>query len=143
MYKPYKYPILIIILTTLTLLSCKDEKPEPATTKITKPTTTQPKLPTLIDLGAHKCEACKKMTPILDELAKTYPKSFQVKFIDVWQKQNQKIAEQYKISLIPTQIFFDENNKELWRHEGFLPKKEILAKWQELGYKLNPTPTRK
>ena len=142
MQKLSKYPILIIILTTLALLSCKDEKPKPQQ-PTPKTTTTQTKLPTLIDLGAHKCEACQKMTPILDELAKTYQKSFHVKFIDVWQSQNQKIAEQYKISLIPTQIFFDENDKELWRHEGFLPKKKILAKWQELGYKFKPNQTQK
>jgi len=87
----------------------------------------------LIDLGAKKCIPCKMMAPILDELTKEYEGMFMVKFIDVWQKENASEAEKYKIESIPTQIFFDENGKELWRHTGFISKADILKKWKELG----------
>jgi hypothetical protein len=43
----------------------------------------------------------------------------------------------YKISLIPTQIFFDAAGKERFRHEGFFSKEDILAKWKELGVDLS------
>ena len=46
---------------------------------------------------------------------------------------NPPAAEPYNINLIPTQIFFDAGGKELWRHEGFFAKADILAKWKELG----------
>jgi len=91
------------------------------------------KIPTLIDLGAKKCIPCKKMAPILDELTKEYEGIFTVKFIDVWEKEGAVEAEKYKIESIPTQIFFDENGKELWRHTGFISKEDILKKWKELG----------
>ncbi|HMP75005.1 MAG TPA: thioredoxin family protein [Kiritimatiellia bacterium] len=88
-------------------------------------------LPRLVDLGAGKCIPCKAMAPILDELRDEYADTFQVIFIDVW--ENPPAAEPYKINLIPTQIFFDAEGNELWRHEGFLGKADILAKWKELG----------
>ena len=55
----------------------------------------------------------------------------QVDFIDVW--QNPDAGKQYGIKMIPTQIFYDATGKELFRHEGFFAKEEILAKWAELG----------
>lgn len=88
-------------------------------------------LPRLVDLGAGKCIPCKAMVPILDELRKEHAGRFDVVFVDVWEKPD--AAKPYHINLIPTQIFFDADGKELWRHEGFLAKEDILAKWRELG----------
>src|SRR5512139_4069841 len=89
------------------------------------------KLPKLIDLGADKCIPCKMMAPILQELKKEYAGRMQVEFIDVW--KNPDAGKPYKISLIPTQIFYDATGKERFRHEGFFGKEDILAKWKELG----------
>jgi len=92
------------------------------------------KLPKLIDLGADKCVPCKMMKPILDELTVEYKGKLEVIFYDVW--KNESYAEKYKVEIIPTQIFFDPNEKELFRHQGFFSKEEILAKWKELGFEL-------
>ncbi len=89
------------------------------------------KLPKLVDLGADKCIPCKMMAPVLKELKTEYDGRMEVEFIDVWKKP--EAAKQYKIQLIPTQIFFDASGKELFRHEGFLGKEDILKKWKELG----------
>lgn len=94
-------------------------------------------IPRLLDLGAGKCIPCKKMAPILAELKTEYAGSMEVEFIDVW--QNPQAARQYGIEAIPTQIFFDASGKELFRHEGFYSKEEILAKWKELGVSLTRT----
>ena len=91
-------------------------------------------LPRLLDLGADKCIPCKMMAPILKDLTKEYEGRMQVEFIDVWKKPD--AGKAYKISLIPTQIFFDAAGKELFRHEGFFSKEDILAKWKELGVSL-------
>jgi len=89
------------------------------------------KLPKLIDLGADKCIPCKLMAPILKELKSEYAGRMDVEFIDVW--KDPAPGNQYKIQLIPTQIFFDASGKERFRHEGFFGKEDILAKWKELG----------
>jgi thioredoxin 1 len=96
-------------------------------------TTAQP-LPRLVDLGADKCIPCKMMAPILEEMKKTYEGQLQVDFIDVW--KNQGAGEQYGIRVIPTQIFISADGKELFRHEGFISKEDILAKWKEFGVNL-------
>ncbi len=92
------------------------------------------KLPKLLDLGAKKCIPCKMMAPILEELTKEYVKILDVEFIDVWQKENAEKAQKYNIQAIPTQIFFDAEGKELWRHEGFISKEDIFKQWKILGY---------
>ena len=89
------------------------------------------KLPKLLDLGATKCIPCKAMAPILEELKKEYAGKMQVEFIDVW--QNEDAGKKYGVEMIPTQIFYDANGKELFRHTGFFGKEDILAKWKELG----------
>lgn len=93
---------------------------------------TPKKLPQLVDLGADKCIPCKMMAPILEELRAEYENNFEVIFIDVWKEPQQ--GHKYNIELIPTQIFIDATGKELFRHEGFFAKEDILAKWKELGF---------
>lgn len=88
-------------------------------------------LPRVVDLGSHKCIACKMMTPILEELETEYADVFKVEFIDVWKDPD--AGEQFGIRMIPTQIFYDAAGRELFRHEGFFGKEEILAKWREFG----------
>ena len=94
-------------------------------------------LPKLVDLGADKCIPCKMMAPILEELKKEYAGVFNVEFIDVW--KNPDAGKKYSIRIIPTQIFFDASGKELFRHEGFFSKEDILAKWKQFGVKLTKT----
>jgi thioredoxin 1 len=90
-----------------------------------------------VDLGADKCIPCKMMAPILEELKTTYNGKLQVDFIDVWKNPDE--APKYKINVIPTQIFYDASGKELFRHEGFFAKEDILAKWKEFGVDLGQT----
>ncbi|MEI7940125.1 MAG: thioredoxin family protein [Verrucomicrobiota bacterium] len=92
------------------------------------------KLPKLLDLGAGKCIPCKMMAPILEELKQEYAGRMEVVFIDVWEKP--EAAKPYGIETIPTQIFFDAEGKELFRHVGFFAKDDILAKWKELAVNL-------
>ncbi len=75
------------------------------------------------------------MAPVLDQLRKEYAGKLQVDFIDV--HKHQEAAETYGIRAIPTQVLFDASGKEVFRHEGFFPKDDILAKWAELGVDLS------
>ena len=104
--------------------------------------TIEGKLPRLVDLGAGKCIPCKMMAPILEELKAEYAGRLRVDVYDVW--ENRGIGEKFGIRVIPTQIFYSAAGKELWRHEGFMSKEDILAKWKELGINLDaggPTAT--
>ncbi len=110
--------------------------PPPPTAVPAENTNPQPEkpanhLPRLVDLGAGKCTPCKMMAPIIEELQTEYRDTFDVTFIDVWENPNE--TKKYEINIIPTQIFYDASGKELFRHEGFFAKEDILAKWRELG----------
>jgi len=94
-------------------------------------------LPRLLDLGSSTCIPCKMMAPILEDLKKEYAGRMDVDFIDV--NADGEAAKRFAIKLIPTQVFFDASGKELWRHEGFFSKEDILAKWKDLGAKLTKT----
>jgi len=94
-------------------------------------------LPALIDLGAGKCIPCKLMAPMLEQLKKEYAGILKVEVLDI--EENPDLITKYSVRVIPTQIFFNASGKELFRHEGFYSKEDILAKWKELGVELEKT----
>lgn len=96
-------------------------------------------LPRLVDLGSDKCIPCKKMAPILEELSAEHRGEMIVEIIDV--RKDPSAAKQWSIRVIPTQIFIDAAGHERFRHEGFMAKAAILAKWKELGVELNDAVT--
>jgi len=108
-----------------------DEAPAPDTHNDPGAKTATGPLPRLVDLGAGQCIPCKMMAPILKEVEAEYAGRAEVQFIDVW--KNPRAGQRYGIRTIPTQIFYDRDGKEVWRHEGFLSKEEIVAKFKELG----------
>lgn len=88
-------------------------------------------VPRLVDLGSVGCIPCKAMAPILEGLKVEYSGRMQVEFIDVW--KNRDAADAYGVRMIPTQVFFGADGKELARHQGFMGKDEILAQWKAVG----------
>lgn len=86
---------------------------------------------TMVDLGAKKCVPCKMMAPIMVKLEKAYEGKASVVFIDVWENREQ--AKRFKIRAIPTQIFFDEQGKEVFRHVGFFDEKSIVEQMKKMG----------
>jgi thioredoxin 1 len=89
------------------------------------------RLPMLVDLGKGTCKACKKMKPILDELTVEYEGRAIVRVIDL--RYEPQEARKYGIRLIPTQIFYDAEGNEIYRHEGFMDKRSIERKFAEMG----------
>ncbi len=88
-------------------------------------------LPAVIDLGMGKCIPCRKMKPILDELAREYEGRARIEIIDIGEQPD--AADRYRLELIPTQVFVDAEGNEVYRHEGFMPKEDIVAKLKEMG----------
>jgi thioredoxin 1 len=90
---------------------------------------------TFVELGSVNCIPCKAMQPVMKAIEEKYGSQVKVIFYDVWKKEQAHYAQQYGIRLIPTQVFLDANGKELMRHEGFFPEKEIDAFLQSKGLK--------
>jgi thioredoxin 1 len=88
---------------------------------------------TFIEIGADRCIPCKRMQPIMKEIAAEFPEDVQVVFCDVW--KDPEPARKYSIQLIPTQVLLDLNGKEFHRHVGFYPKEDLLGVLAQKGVK--------
>ena len=86
---------------------------------------------TLVDLGADACIPCKMMAPILVKLEKQYRGKAAVVFIDVWKNKDQ--ARRFGVRVIPTQIFFDKEGTEVYRHIGFMGEPDMVKQLQKMG----------
>jgi len=86
---------------------------------------------TMVDLGADKCIPCKMMAPILEKVRKDFEGRAAIVFLDVWKDSSH--GRRFGIRAIPTQIFFDAEGNEVFRHAGFMDEKSIVAKLYELG----------
>jgi thioredoxin 1 len=86
---------------------------------------------TMLDLGAKSCVPCKMMAPIMEKLEKDYKGKAAIVFIDVWKEPDQ--AKRFSIRAIPTQIFYDKEGKEVYRHEGFMSENAIVTQLKNLG----------
>ena len=85
---------------------------------------------TMVDLGAKKCVPCKMMAPIMEKVEKDYQGKAVIHFYDVW--EDREPATRFGIQGIPTQIFFDKDAKEVYRHVGFMSEETLsasLPKW--------------
>ncbi|MBD3375250.1 thioredoxin fold domain-containing protein [candidate division KSB1 bacterium] len=91
---------------------------------------------TFVELGSVNCVPCKAMQPVMESIEKKYGDQIKVVFYDVWQPDQKKFAQEYKIKLIPTQVFLDKDGNEIMRHEGFFPEKEIDVFLQKQGLKI-------
>ena len=86
---------------------------------------------TMVDLGSDTCIPCKLMAPIMGKVEKKYRGKAVVILIDV--RKNQEPIKRFGIRAIPTQIFFDKQGKEVYRHEGFMSEVEIDQVFQNMG----------
>lgn len=139
--------LLIVVFAVVGVLAVKDRSQDQAQAEnqATVPesdgagksgaATAELKLPRLVDLGADKCVPCKMMAPILEKLKSDLEGQCEVVFIDVW--KNPKEGPKYGIKVIPTQVFFDAEGKELFRHEGFYSRDDILAAFAKHGITFN------
>jgi len=77
----------------------------------------------LIDFYADWCGPCKRLSPIVDKVAKEN-KDIKVVRIDV--DNNKELANRYNVSSIPTLVVI-ENGKEINRSVGLIPEDSILT----------------
>jgi thioredoxin 1 len=89
--------------------------------------------PVLADFGRGLCIPCKMMKPILDDLKKEYAGKAEILIIEI--DEYPAVTQRVGIRAIPTQIFYDAEGKETYRHQGFMSREAIVKKLQEMGMK--------
>lgn len=86
---------------------------------------------TMISIGRKTCAMCKRMGPILDTLREEYKEKAAIVFIDLRKYPERQYI--HKIKALPTQIFFDANGEEVFRHTGFMGEGLIVAQLNKMG----------
>jgi thioredoxin 1 len=136
-----RWTALVLVSLAFWLASCTKASAIPAagapggTSTIPSASTKAPVV-TFIELGSVNCIPCKAMQPVMESIRKKYPDQVSVLFYDVWTKEGAPYGQQYRIRVIPTQVFLDKDGKEYFRHEGFFPEDELVKILAKGGVRL-------
>ncbi len=79
--------------------------------------------PQVIKFTSTMCSECKRLEPVLQQVMPKYKGKIEYISIPVQvnNKYNEDMMAKYNITLVPTLIFLDKNQKVIKRVEGYIP----------------------
>lgn len=81
-------------------------------------------IPVLVDFYATWCGPCKMMQPILEDLKKSLGDKVRIIKIDIENRSNIKVVQQFRVRSVPTLMIF-KNGELKWRESGARGAKEL------------------
>ncbi len=81
------------------------------------------KRPAIVDVSASWCMPCRRLSPILEELAKEY--NGKIDFYKIDLDKNRALANAFGVHSVPTVIFFPINGAPQYIM-GLYPKQELI-----------------
>ncbi len=133
--RPASLPRTGAVLLTALLVSCSEPPRTPAVPSSQAATVAVPDpfalsvgqgRPTVIEFGASACASCRDMKVVLEALRKTHGTQVGIAEIDLIRQR--EATPRYRIQVMPTQIFFDAQGREVGRHVGVIDGAGILAR---------------
>ena len=94
------------------------------------------KVPVMLQFGKSWCPRCQSTKPILDSVTRAYAGNALIVPVDV--EVNKDLVRDFKIRLIPTQIFLMPDRSEFFRHEGILQGPQIDEILTKMGVQRTP-----
>ncbi len=124
--------LFLILMSVWVIAGVRGGKAAPSPEKAAagKPSVSRA-LPRMVDLGKTWCIPCKQMVAVLQEAELRYKGKAVIEFIDL--DKRPEAAQEYKIMMIPTQIFFTADGKEFERHVGYLPFEQVEKIFTKMG----------
>ena len=87
--------------------------------------------PYFLEVGSDSCHSCKIMAKTLYKITQKHPE-YNIHFINV--KKEREAAYNLEIRMIPTQIIYDKNGKEVYRHIGILNTSELNNLFKQYSF---------
>ena len=87
--------------------------------------------PVFLEIGSDHCHSCQEMGKMLYLAKQKYP-NYNIYFVNI--STNRDIAIKLKVMMIPTQIVYDGNGTEIFRHVGKLEQDELEKVFKEAGF---------
>ena len=81
-------------------------------------------IPVVVDFWATWCGPCRKLSPVVDEIAQAY--EGKVKFVKVNVEESIETTKKYSISGLPSLLIF-KNGEAVERMTGLMPKSTIIS----------------
>ena len=81
-------------------------------------------IPVVVDFWATWCGPCRKLSPVIEEIAQSY--EGKVKFAKINIEENLNTAKKYSVSGLPTLLIF-KNKEAVERMTGLMPKSTIVS----------------
>lgn len=116
-----------LILASAAFISTGDA----AEPKISIQALTAKRVPILLEFGRGWCKPCKYMKPILDDMARAYSGKAIITTVDM--DVNADLVRNFRIRMMPTQVFLTPDGKEFWRNEGTLEREHIMQVFSKMG----------
>ncbi len=91
-------------------------------------------LPSLVSFTSTMCMDCQKMKGVLKNLEKDYKDKVNFVSVDALDK-NRKVREyikKYKVVLVPTMVFIDENGNQVNKIEGYISEDKMIKELEAL-----------
>jgi thioredoxin 1 len=88
-------------------------------------------MPVLLEFGRGWCIPCKYMKPILDDMARAYAGRAIVTTVDM--DANKDLVRDFRVRMMPTQVFLTPDGKEFFRNEGTLEREQIAQVFAKMG----------
>jgi thioredoxin 1 len=82
--------------------------------------------PTVVEFGSDSCTSCRRMKVVMDAVAQQTRGHSHVLVMDVI--KDSSLQQAFRISMIPTQVFFDGTGNEVWRHLGPLTEVQVIER---------------
>ncbi len=88
-------------------------------------------VPLIVEFGGEHCIPCMNMQPVLKDLQALLGKRARV--VNFWIQPNPEVAGRHRIMVMPTQVMFDAQGREIFRHMGYFPRSEFEKVLREKG----------
>ncbi len=116
-----------LLMALLTMLSTSTA----AEPKIDLRALASKRMPVMLEFGRGWCIPCKYMKPILEDMARAYAGRAIVTTVDM--DANKDLVRDFKVRMMPTQVFLTPDGKEFFRNEGTLEREQIAQVFAKMG----------